>query len=70
MVKVSACKVNKNSFEHVMQCDFRNTEPWTLSLGLYSFSKEKREGSIKSLRISSTWSYVSCKTHVFVYSSA
>lgn len=27
MVKVSACKVNKNIFEHVMQCDFRKTEP-------------------------------------------
>lgn len=35
MVKVSACEVNK-VFEHVMQCDFRNTKPWTLSLGLPS----------------------------------
>lgn len=34
MVKVSACEVNKKVFEHVMQCDFRNTKPWTLSLGL------------------------------------
>lgn len=36
MVKVSAGKVNKKVFEHVMQYDFRNTKPWTLSLGLYS----------------------------------
>lgn len=36
MFKVSACEVNKRVFEHVMQCGFRNAQPWTLSLGLYS----------------------------------
>ena len=35
MIKVSACEANK-VFEHVMQCDFRITKPWALSLGLAS----------------------------------
>lgn len=36
MVKVFACEANKKVFEHVMQRDFRNTKPWTLSPGVSS----------------------------------
>lgn len=48
MVKVSACEVNKKVFEHVMQYDFRNIQPWTLSLGLCNLTdkvKQERVGS-------------------------
>lgn len=35
MAKVSACEVNK-VFEHVMQYEFNNTNPWTLLSHVYS----------------------------------
>ena len=47
---VSACEVNK-VFEHVMQCDFRNTKLWTLNLGL---AKPGKKSSCQGDKVSQT----------------